>query len=227
MKVETCYMCDKPCTSREHVPPRCFFPAQKDLPEGIDHRKKLMRVPSCNEHNLCTSKDDEYLLVIIAAHYQNNQAAYSHYMTKIIRTFKHSGGLRQRFFESCFPATLNGKPTAAIVSETDRVLSELNKIARGIHYYHLKQKWLIPNLWIFSPSRLRSAESFYDQLSLKICSEAEKQIKNKPQHGNNPDIFYFQVYQDDPLTMFKMVFYGGFEVFVLDASRPQPNMYAS
>jgi hypothetical protein len=216
MNMETCYMCDRPRTTREHVPPQCFFPEQKDLPEGVDYRRNLIQVPSCDEHNLHSSEDDEYLLVIIAAHYLNNQAAYSHYMTKIIRTFRHSGGLRQRFFESCFPATLNGEPTVAIVPETDRLLSELDKIARGIHYRHFGQKWLAPSLWIFSPSRLRSTGSFYDHLSLRICTEAENQIGDTPQYGDNPDIFYYQAYRDDLLTMLKIVFYCGFEVFVLD-----------
>jgi hypothetical protein len=220
-------MCDKPSTSREHVPPQCFFPEQKDLPKGVDHRRNLITIPSCDEHNLHTSENDEHLLVVIAAHFQNNQAAYSHYMTKIIRAFKHSGGLRQRFFESCFPVKLDGESTAAIVLETARVLSELDKIARGLYYYHFKQKWLTSNLWVFSPSRLRSAESFYDQLSLKICTAAEKQIRGTPQYGDNPDIFYFQAYRDDSLTMLKMVFYGGFEVFALDVPRLWQNVHDS
>jgi len=40
MKTSTCYMCDAPETSVEHVPPRGLFPEQKDLPPGVDLRKQ-------------------------------------------------------------------------------------------------------------------------------------------------------------------------------------------
>lgn len=48
----TCYMCEKPATSVEHIPPKCLFPEQKDLPGGADLRKQLLTVPACDEHNL-------------------------------------------------------------------------------------------------------------------------------------------------------------------------------
>ena len=57
----TCYMCTSAATSVEHVPPRCLFPEQKDLPIGVDLRKQLITVPSCDIHNSRKSKDDEYL----------------------------------------------------------------------------------------------------------------------------------------------------------------------
>jgi hypothetical protein len=214
--IETCYMCSKVATSREHVPPRCFFPERKDLPEGVDYRKNLMTVPSCNEHNSKSSKDDEYLLVTITAHYQNNQAGYNHYIKKIIRTFKHSTGLRRRFFEESLPVHVRQEATAVIFLETERILNMLDKIARGLHYKHFGEKWLTSHLWIFTPSRLR-APNDYDDLSLKICNEAKRQLIRVPCYGDNPAIFSFQPYQNDMLTMLKMTFYEGFEVYVLDA----------
>jgi hypothetical protein len=53
----TCYVCGKPATSVEHVPPRSFFPKE--------HRTSLITVPSCNEHNQIKSKDDEYIRSIL------------------------------------------------------------------------------------------------------------------------------------------------------------------
>ena len=58
----SCYMCDQPSTSAEHVPPKCLFPEKKDLPEGVDLRKQLITVPACYVHNTRKSKNDEYLL---------------------------------------------------------------------------------------------------------------------------------------------------------------------
>ena len=61
----TCYMCDEESTSSEHVPPKCLFPEQKDLPEGVDLRKSLITVPSCDLHNSKKSNDDEYYSIVL------------------------------------------------------------------------------------------------------------------------------------------------------------------
>src|SRR5437588_3137057 len=48
----SCYCCDRPKTSREHVPPLCFFPDEKDKKGAPKYRKNLIRVPSCDQHNM-------------------------------------------------------------------------------------------------------------------------------------------------------------------------------
>lgn len=55
----TCYRCSAPATTREHFPPRCFFPKG----EGLN--LQLKTVPSCKEHNNDKSSDDQYLLAHI------------------------------------------------------------------------------------------------------------------------------------------------------------------
>ena len=54
---ETCYYCGKPATSREHAPPRSFFPDSSKL--------NLITVPSCDIHNGRKSKDDEYVRALL------------------------------------------------------------------------------------------------------------------------------------------------------------------
>ena len=63
-----CYMCSDNETSREHTPPRGFFPT--------NHRVNLITVPSCSVHNEDTSKDDEYERNIITASINNNALCY-------------------------------------------------------------------------------------------------------------------------------------------------------
>lgn len=58
-----CYVCGKPTDSREHIPPRSFFPRGGGL--------QLKTVPSCAEHNNAKSNDDQYVL----AHICMNAAA--------------------------------------------------------------------------------------------------------------------------------------------------------
>jgi hypothetical protein len=53
-------MCGKPAPTKEHVPPKCFFPKGAGL--------QLKTVPSCLEHNNAKSNDDQYLLAHICMH---------------------------------------------------------------------------------------------------------------------------------------------------------------
>ena len=45
-----CCICEATATSVEHVPPRCLFSEQKDLPGGVDLRKQFITVPSCDPY---------------------------------------------------------------------------------------------------------------------------------------------------------------------------------
>lgn len=54
-------MCDQPATSREHVPPACLFPEEKDIRTSL-FRNNLITVPSCDLHNSKKSTDDEFLM---------------------------------------------------------------------------------------------------------------------------------------------------------------------
>lgn len=65
--IKICYRCNNIATSVEHAPAKCFFP--------IEHRKNLITVPSCEQHNNETSKDDEYVRGIIVASKGNNETA--------------------------------------------------------------------------------------------------------------------------------------------------------
>jgi hypothetical protein len=53
----TCYRCGEPATSKEHFPPKAFFPKGGNL--------QLKTVPSCVVHNNDKSADDQYLLTQI------------------------------------------------------------------------------------------------------------------------------------------------------------------
>lgn len=58
-KTLTCYRCESVATTKEHFPPRCFFP------KGSGLNLQLKTVPSCTTHNNDKSGDDQYLLAHI------------------------------------------------------------------------------------------------------------------------------------------------------------------
>jgi hypothetical protein len=89
----TCYMCQSEATSKEHVPPLCLFPEQKDLPKGEDLRKNLITVPSCEVHNIEKSGDDTYLLYLLVLNLPSNEIAYNQYATKIKRDIERNPNL--------------------------------------------------------------------------------------------------------------------------------------
>src|SRR5260370_40046824 len=71
----TCYACDEKKASREHVPPLCFFPEEKDIDGQSIYRKELIRVPSCDVHNARKSDDDLYAAFHLASTIRGNHCA--------------------------------------------------------------------------------------------------------------------------------------------------------
>lgn len=53
-EVSKCYACDQVGDTKEHVPPKCFFPK--------DQRENLLTVPSCKKHNCRKSSSDQLMM---------------------------------------------------------------------------------------------------------------------------------------------------------------------
>src|SRR5687768_334768 len=53
IKGQKCYLCGKPATTFDHIPPKSLFPK--------NFQYKGIKVPACKDCNNATSKDDEYL----------------------------------------------------------------------------------------------------------------------------------------------------------------------
>src|SRR5688572_4679712 len=63
--LDYCYHCGSPASTREHFPPKSFFPRGGNL--------QLTTVPSCKLHNNDKSGDDQYLLAHITMHAASQQ----------------------------------------------------------------------------------------------------------------------------------------------------------
>jgi hypothetical protein len=59
----------------EHAPPICFFPEEKDPRDNSIYRKNLIRVPSCEIHNIAKSDDDLYAAFHLASTIRGNHCA--------------------------------------------------------------------------------------------------------------------------------------------------------
>ncbi|MGC6777365.1 hypothetical protein ACP0IR_02510 [Pseudomonas aeruginosa] len=159
MSHETCYMCQEPPTSVEHVPPKCLFPEKKDI--GEDLRKSLITVPSCDKHNGQKSKDDEFLMISLAGIIGNNSIGYQHYTGKIHRALKRSAYklLDKVFLKKQFTIIEHNNKFIEILWGTPdhkRLLDCFEHIALGIYRHHYSENFLgkvKPHLGFLHPTQ--------------------------------------------------------------------------
>ena len=213
MTDQTCYMCEQIETSSEHIPPKCIFPEAKDL--GINYRKSLIKVPSCDTHNMKKAKDDEYLMMVLACNIINNEVAMKQIKTKILRAWERNPNLSNLLLRVNKPVVVNGKPTLAFKVDISRFNRSLDWIARGLYNNHYKKKWYT-KLRIESPSMpflegndVLEANKILNNMGLVI----NHVLSELPKTGENPDVFWYQILhnkQDELLI--NMVFFGGLQV---------------
>jgi len=216
-----CYRCDAEATSVDHVPPKCLFPEKKDLPE-VNYRKNLITVPSCEVHNNARSHDDEYLLCVLVTSYENNPVAQQHFETKIIRLLKKKPWFKETLLKFLTPVLLNGEETAAFKVDLTRLRRVLESIAYGLHFHTHKEPWhgkikVIP-LGMFKEEGTTFVRHPLEEAMLE---GAKVFFAEKEEHGENADIFRYQIYRDleKGQLVIRMIFYSGFEVIAL--SSPQ------
>lgn len=214
----TCYMCARPATSMEHVPPKGLFPKTKDLPGG-SLRQGLITVPSCDLHNTSKSDDDEFLMVSLAGIIGNNSIGYAHKFGKVNRAIRRSSGrLLDKVFtkKKVFSVDLSRNEFMEVIwgtPDVPRLARCFDGIVRGLHWHHFKtmlEGETKTHLGYLRPEE-KNATSFRDF----IKHRAELELRGKPRFGNNPDVFFYQITDPDSfgLYLFHLCFYGGLSVY--------------
>jgi len=208
-------MCDLSATSNEHVPPKCFFPEQKDVGRDKDYRRNLLSVPSCDLHNSEKSKDDEYLLFVITSHFENKPIAQKHFSTKIMRAVRRKLSM-YNFIKENFPVAINGLPSLAFTIDRDRFDKELDHIARALYYLHHNSKLVLPTI-VHTPDLFKvnsPTAKDVNQRMQQIDKMTIDALTSQLTHGENPEIFSYQFLDLEEIPSFvaRMVFYGGFVV---------------
>jgi hypothetical protein len=198
-------MCNNESTSNEHVPPVCFFP------DG--HKVNLITVPSCPDHNLKKSKDDEYVRSIIAPAYGNNTFGLNMATTKVNRSFQRSTGLVEAVFKDSNLMKINGAETAAVKVNLDRWIIFFENFSNAIYFHDFGVspllRWeIITPSFALEETRLTWQPNRFDILNREILSLAYTQ-----QRTSNPEIFQYFFYLNSPENyVYKFLFYEGFVV---------------
>jgi hypothetical protein len=213
-----CYCCGQEANTTEHVPPQCLFPERKDLPAGTDLRRNLITVPSCEEHNLKKSGDDEYLMYVLAMNLPSGRTGSQHFSTKVLRAIQRRPNLVNRVLSKSTPVTLHdprtNKPyeTLAIEAEGERLERVLEKVALGIYRHHFERNWngplrVLPEFLHFLPDE-NSSE--WNQAIQETTSYANALFAQSPSYGENSEIFRYQVSEgaSEAPSAIRMHFYG-------------------
>ena len=225
MSLTHCYMCDAKPTSVEHVPPRCFFPQKKDLPNGVDLRKQLITVPSCDVHNTEKSMDDVYLLYAVSMNIPNNLTASDHFTKKIMRSINRNPSVIKRFTEKHIPVkvedTESGEihETLALKVDLQRIKNTLEMIGRALYFHHFKSSWK-GNVSAYPDFILALTEpnsrAINEPLE-RMFAYAEELFKHEKHYGENQEVFLYQVatgpLQEEPIMLLQ--FYKGSRVTIL------------
>jgi hypothetical protein len=201
----SCYMCDEVAVSVEHVPPRCLFPKQKDLPRGVDLRRELLTVPACAQHNMVKSREDEYFLDVIVGFEDINAVGIEHYRQQVRRQYARNNSVLQRFKSRSIDF---GERLAHRV-EIERLDSFIDQLARGLYFVHFGKKWHGRLDWFPEfLSRVTELNPQHERARLSTIAQAEKMFSTVHSFGANPSVFTYQVVGTEQECEMRLHFYG-------------------
>jgi len=215
---ETCYMCERAAPTREHAPPKCFFPELKDV--GRDLRKNLISVPSCEEHNTARSKDDQYVMAFVVMQFETAGVARDQFSTKIIRSLKRDLTLVDQVFRETREVVLNGAPTVTVTVDRTRFDRVMGSSFRALIYHESGEK-LVTDVTVFSLGiRHKTFERDADEATLAFT--IRRVLKNQAWVGENPDVFRYQLFhRSNEISAMRFEFYRGFTVYAAADTRAQ------
>jgi hypothetical protein len=210
-------MCDKIMASREHVPPQSFFPK--------GHRTELITVPSCRDHNLTKSKDDEYVRFIITSFLTSNAHGQDLAITKGLRSLERSGGFISAVFRKSNLLKLpDGSHTVAISVDLERWTKFFEHLANAIYFHDFKhahtQNWDIINFsLVVGESLMKGEPDPYNPVRAKLLA-----LPFAQQQTSNPEIFrYFFYRYNEQSYAYKFLFYEGFAIYALTTATGVPS----
>ena len=220
----TCYMCDEKPTSSEHVPPKCLFPKKKDLPKGVNLRKTLITVPSCDLHNSKKSHDDEYLLYCLVMSIPSNEVGKNQFLTKIMRAIERNPSLIKKYLHNHQNVAVENMETGewsqSISCRIDdyRIDKSLEQLSRALYFHHFGVK-AAEEIGIY-PNFLLSMSDGYKETNdaiAKMDAMSEKLFSKEQSHGENPEVFKYCAVDlgEEKSKILRLYFYEGNRVTVI------------
>ena len=205
LKQNKCYMCNAEATTKEHVPPKSFFP--------VGYRENLITVPACSSHNNDNSKDVEYVGSFVCSPIQTKEIAREQF-SKVLRSFERNPNLKKLVYKNSEPILLpNGQETGLVKIDLERFVSVMRAIAYAI-YYHCFNKKYFGSFDIFGTNLVPTEElSKENQSGLNNIRLMLSQLKFTSLNMPQPQVFECGIYQENSEKfIYEFSFYGGFKI---------------
>lgn len=217
-KMSHCYYCGNKSSTIEHVPPKSLFPESKDLEDEF-HRKNLITVPSCKEHNTSKSSDDEFLMIYLGSSLNLNETGKKHFETKLSRAWKRKNPNyisqilenpieigSSRISDDVELKTFTGKPNIVRFNRC------MDSICRALYFHNFgfifRGEIRIVNNIMFS------GNAKYDSQHIFISNLFDLLPRKGPITGDNPEVFTYQFSEldDKKDSSIRLKFYMQIEV---------------
>lgn len=182
---------------------------------GLDLRRNLITVPSCDCHNSLKSKDDECLRTVILMTTGNNKVAQHQFFGKLLPAVARRPHVYKTFFSD--KGTVAKGKDRALQIDRKRFNRCIDHLARAIFFDAYKDKWQLP-IAIVSPnffSGVSSDQMVPHQPSSKAVETSRKYLAGEPNKGENPEVFMYRIKHDaeNEVYAFAAIFYGCFEIY--------------
>lgn len=211
-------MCDCEASTMEHAPPICIFPEMKDLPPEVNYRNALITVPSCKEHNIAKSHDDEYLLYVLAMSITSSNVGLNQFLTKVKRSAERKPALSSKMVANSAPVSIfhedqqQWENAYGILIQGDRINAVIEKCARALYFHETRTKFL-------GVIRLLTPFTIYNSIDLNnsivtAVEAAEGFFTSHPLCGKNSDVFSYKFEKGKNSATMLLFFYGETKVLV-------------
>lgn len=224
---KTCYMCNNPAQSKEHVPAKGFFP------EDDKFRMNLITVKSCLTHNEETSKDDQYIRDVVVMAAFGSAIAESQFLEKTNPFLVKQPEYLKLFIVETLSVLLGELKTMAFSVDRVRFDRTMRKYAYGLYYHKFDRHWkrtltvVTGDLYDKDDSTKVLVPDKYGAI-MKMIEAKYWPPPLGVNEGANPDVFKFCFIPEDGLGInvaLIMEFYGKFKVWVFaDNNECMPNL---
>lgn len=206
MRAPTCYMCDAPATSREHVPPKCIFPNDPHF------RNNLITVPSCDAHNRRKSGDDELLRHVLAFAPGNNALALRVVEKGIMPSWEHRPYILETFLPNLTRLKFGDPERIAFTIDIPRFKASISAMVRGLFFADTDKK-LLAELTVVWGALLNREHTKAPYLELIRRIE---QTLPPIRRGTNPKVFLYDFPELELHTdgLCRLRFYEGHPIYV-------------
>ena len=204
---ETCYMCDRPGTTREHSPPLGFFPNSR--------RVNLITVPSCKTHNNDNSFDVEYTRNLIVTDIHTKDIAREMFAEKVLPSFKRGHKLRQFTFQQYTETKVDGLDSAIVHIHDSHFNPIMRAIANALFFHDYREKYKYR--WMVYRATAQHLDGRVDNINPQIRAFL-RSIQVDGRETNQPEVFNYGVYGNSDTKhriIYKLVFYGGVDIYTI------------